>query len=227
MLCYTAVSCFPPRKRPRQARAVWLVDTILCSFWLALERGLPPRRKRLTVCRLAQLSGVAKGSIYQYFSGLESIAYAAYSNHLSDALAAEGELRQGLPSVRQLIHQLIDLHRQALALADWFHRPFCRYHNPYIGGEELVAALRNSHGGKLDEAVLVSAAQFITSMLNHTAAEAPEQFGCNELAQRLETNTAVLLERLSSNCQQDGAAFGFSREVVEQLLPTSVTHAAG
>jgi hypothetical protein len=64
-------------------------------------------------------------------------------------------------------------------------------------------------------------------MLNLMAAEAPEQFGCNELAQRLETTTVVLLERLPSHCQQDGAMFGLSREIVEQLLPTSVAHAAG
>lgn len=59
-----------PRKRPKQARSVALVDALKLAGRDILERE---GREALSIYRLSDYSGVAISSIYEYFPTIESL----------------------------------------------------------------------------------------------------------------------------------------------------------
>lgn len=61
-----------PRKQPRQARAVELVDAILKSAIRVLERE---GGAAFTTIRVAKVAGVSVGSLYQYFPNKHAILF--------------------------------------------------------------------------------------------------------------------------------------------------------
>ena len=62
-----------PRKVPRQSRSQATVDAIVEACLQLLEQGDPDR---ITTNSIAERSGVAKGSLYQYFPDKEAIVEA-------------------------------------------------------------------------------------------------------------------------------------------------------
>ncbi len=64
-----------PRKLPRQSRSRFLVSTLIEACRQILEQE---GTEALTVNRLSEVSGVAVGSIYQYFPNKEAIISLAF-----------------------------------------------------------------------------------------------------------------------------------------------------
>jgi AcrR family transcriptional regulator len=78
-----------PRKLPKQARAVRLVDAILQAAVRVLERD---GAAGFTTVRVAERAGVSVGSLYQYFPNKESILFRLQR----DEWMATGRLLEGI-----------------------------------------------------------------------------------------------------------------------------------
>lgn len=109
-----------PRKHPRQARSIALVEALRqTGRQILLEEG----RAALTPLRLAEYSGVAVSSIYEYFPNIEALVLAIFDDLRAEvreqfraglaALPADASLFDGiLFSVRLGL----TAHRQGMAL---------------------------------------------------------------------------------------------------------------
>ena len=105
-----------PRKQPKQARSVALVDALKTAGRDVLERE---GREALTIYRLSDYSGVASSSIYEYFPTIESLISAIFEDYRADtrlqviasihALPASATLYDGIEMV--LRTGLAALHR--------------------------------------------------------------------------------------------------------------------
>ena len=73
-----------PRKLPKQGRSRILVESLKQACLLILQRD---GYKALTATRIASVSGVAMGSLYQYFPNVDAIVVATYE----DLLRAQAE----------------------------------------------------------------------------------------------------------------------------------------
>ena len=116
------------RKAPQQDRSRMLVTSVkeACRRILFGEVDAP-----FNTTSLANLSGVAVGSLYQYFDGIEAVvasvyddlAYAQVSSQRDFAVnqLAEMPLRQGLSYI---IAASTSFHRQMLELNPDFHRQY-------------------------------------------------------------------------------------------------------
>jgi len=71
-----------PRKSPRQARSVVLVDALKKTGWEILEKE---GRQALTVQRVCERSGVAVSSIYEYFPTMDSLIAAIFTEYRTKA----------------------------------------------------------------------------------------------------------------------------------------------
>ncbi|AWY39178.1 TetR family transcriptional regulator [Pseudomonas putida] len=95
-----------PRKQPKQARSVALVDALKTAGCKILERE---GRAALTIYRLSDYSGVATSSIYEYFPTIESLIAAIFEDYRADirqqiianlhALPASATLYDGIEMV--------------------------------------------------------------------------------------------------------------------------------
>lgn len=95
-----------PRKRPKQARSVALVEALKTAGREVLERE---GREALTIYRLSDHSGVATSSIYEYFPTIESLIGAIFEDYRADvrkqtianlhALPASATLHDGIEMV--------------------------------------------------------------------------------------------------------------------------------
>lgn len=95
-----------PRKRPKQARSVALVEALKTAGREVLERE---GREALTIYRLSDYSGVATSSIYEYFPTIESLIGAIFEDYRADvrqqmianlyALPASATLHDGIEMV--------------------------------------------------------------------------------------------------------------------------------
>lgn len=105
-----------PRKQPKQARSVALVDALKTAGRDVLERE---GREALSIYRLSDYSGVAISSIYEYFPTIESLIAAIFEDYRADtrqqviasihALPASATLYDGIEMV--LRTGLAALHR--------------------------------------------------------------------------------------------------------------------
>ncbi|MDH4873575.1 TetR/AcrR family transcriptional regulator [Pseudomonas sp. BN515] len=82
-----------PRKRPKQARSVALVDALKVAGRDILERE---GREALSVYRLSDYSGVAISSIYEYFPTIESLVGAIFDDYRANSR------REVIASIRAL-----------------------------------------------------------------------------------------------------------------------------
>jgi AcrR family transcriptional regulator len=64
-----------PRKLPRQSRSQATVDAIIEACLQLMEEGDP---ERVSTNSISERSGVAKGSLYQYFPDKDAIVAAAF-----------------------------------------------------------------------------------------------------------------------------------------------------
>ena len=69
------------RKRPNQSRSRALVDAVAQASMRILDEG---GDEALTIARIAQLSGAAVGSIYQYFPNKDAIVAMLYEQVLDE-----------------------------------------------------------------------------------------------------------------------------------------------
>lgn len=120
-----------PRKFPRQQRSQRMVNAILDGCHkLLLEHG----EEALTVAVLEALSGVTKGSIYQYFPNLEAVVGALFEREFQGVVARSNEYLQKnaaqLP-LEQLLQYLIDAalewHSIMRGLHQTYYYQYCLY----------------------------------------------------------------------------------------------------
>ena len=117
-----------PRKLPQQSRSRILFDSIKQACLMILESEGP---KGLAVTRISELSGVAMGSIYQYFPNIDAIVATVYEDRilanieLANKRVGQRYRDQTLTqSLTYLIKGTLAFHREMLALDEDFHRRF-------------------------------------------------------------------------------------------------------
>lgn len=93
-----------PRKRPRQARSIVLVDALKKTGWEILAKE---GREALTVQRLAERSGVAVSSIYEYFPTMDSLISAIFTDYRTRVRKELLEKIRGLPPSARLFDGIL------------------------------------------------------------------------------------------------------------------------
>lgn len=137
------------RKRPNQSRSRALVDAVAQASLRILDEG---GDEALTVARIAELSGAAVGSIYQYFPNKDAIVAMLYERVMdeeSEQLLLMREKLVGLPltlALRDILANIIRVELRLFKLNQAFH---LRYHNalhlgmwrgPYQSPAEFIEA---------------------------------------------------------------------------------------
>lgn len=137
------------RKRPNQSRSRALVDAVAQASLRILDEG---GDEALTVARIAELSGAAVGSIYQYFPNKDAIVALLYERVMdeeSEQLLLMREKLVGLPltlALRDILANIIRVELRLFKLNQAFH---LRYHNalhlgmwrgPYQSPAEFIEA---------------------------------------------------------------------------------------
>ena len=113
-----------PRKRPNQSRSRALVDAVAqaCLQILDEEGGAA-----LKVARIAEVSGAAVGSIYQYFPNKDAIVAMLYERVLDQETAHLLVMREGLlglpldAALRQILANIIRVELRLHQLNPDFH----------------------------------------------------------------------------------------------------------
>ena len=118
-----------PRKRPNQSRSRALVDAVAQACLHILdEEG----EEALTVARIAEVSGAAVGSIYQYFPNKDAIVAMLYERVLdeeSEQLLLMRQKLAGVPLARALRKILANIIRVELRLFQLNQAFHLRYHS--------------------------------------------------------------------------------------------------
>lgn len=138
-----------PRKRPNQSRSRALVDAVAQACLRILdEEG----DEALTVARIAEVSGAAVGSIYQYFPNKDAIVAMLYERVLDQEAAQLLLMRDRLAGVpltsalREILANIIRVELRLFKLNQTFH---LRYHSalhlgmwrsPYRTANEFIEA---------------------------------------------------------------------------------------
>ncbi|MDD2047581.1 TetR/AcrR family transcriptional regulator [Pseudomonas putida] len=106
-----------PRKRPKQARSVALVEALKTAGREILEGE---GREALSIYRLCDYSGVAISSIYEYFPTIESLIGAIFEDYRADARLQAIASIDALPASASLYDGIEMLLRTGLsALHRW------------------------------------------------------------------------------------------------------------
>lgn len=117
------------RKRPTQSRSRALVDAVEQACLRILDEG---GEETLTVARISEVSGVAVGSIYQYFPNKDAIVTLLYERVLdqeSEQLLKMRERLIGVPlesALRHIFANIIRVETRLFKLNKSFH---LRYHS--------------------------------------------------------------------------------------------------
>lgn len=137
------------RKRPTQSRSRALVDAVEQACLQILDEA---GEAALTVARIAEISGVAVGSIYQYFPNKDAIVALLYERVLDEESEALLRLRErlvGVPlksALRVILANIIRVETRLFNLSKAFH---LRYHSalhlgmwrgPYHTAGEFIEA---------------------------------------------------------------------------------------
>lgn len=137
------------RKRPTQSRSRALVDAVEQACLQILDEA---GEAALTVARIAEISGVAVGSIYQYFPNKDAIVALLYERVLDEESEALLRLRErlvGVPlksALRVILANIIRVETRLFKLNQAFH---LRYHSalhlgmwrgPYHTAGEFIEA---------------------------------------------------------------------------------------
>lgn len=137
------------RKRPTQSRSRALVEAVEQACLQILDEA---GESALTVNRVAEISGVAVGSIYQYFPNKDAIVALLYERILDEESEALLRLRErlvGVPlksALREILANIIRVETRLFKLNKAFH---LRYHSalhlgmwrgPYHTAGEFIEA---------------------------------------------------------------------------------------
>lgn len=127
-----------PRKLPSQSRSRSLVSALIEACIHILERE---GAEALTVNRLAEVSGVAVGSIYQYFPNKEAVVSLAFDHILHEQatvhVPALRERVTGLPlaaALREILDNMVRFELRLYRLHREFH---LKYHPALQAGMRL------------------------------------------------------------------------------------------
>lgn len=113
-----------PRKRPNQSRSRALVDAVAQACLRILDEG---GDEALTVARIAEISGAAVGSIYQYFPSKDAIVAMLYERVLDEEAEQLLLMRKtliGLPlasAMRLILANIIRVEMRLFKLNKAFH----------------------------------------------------------------------------------------------------------
>lgn len=117
-----------PRKLPQQSRSRLLVASIKEACLKILQQKGP---RALTASEIAEVSGVAMGSIYQYFPNVDAIVATVYEELIEQEvrtaiqhLSASHHQVTLRDSMAALIEGTLAFHRRMLALDKDFHQRF-------------------------------------------------------------------------------------------------------
>lgn len=116
-----------PRKIPKQSRSRALVDAITQSCLRILDTEPP---EALTIERLAEVSGVAVGSIYQYFSSKDGVIATVYERILEEEAATLHVIGESVLSMqvadalRLIFSNAIRVELRLNRLSKSFHRKY-------------------------------------------------------------------------------------------------------
>lgn len=137
------------RKRPNQSRSRALVDAVAQACVRILDEG---GEEALTVARIAEVSGAAVGSIYQYFPNKDAIVGMLYERVLDEESEQLLLMREKLVGVsltfalREILANIIRVELRLFKLNQAFH---LRYHTalhlgmwrgPYRTAAEFIEA---------------------------------------------------------------------------------------
>ena len=137
------------RKRPSQSRSRALVVAVEQACLRILDET---GEASLTVTRIAEISGVAIGSIYQYFPNKDAIVALLYERVLDEESAQLLKVRERLvgvplqPALREILANIIRVETRLFKLNKAFH---LRYHSalhlgmwrgPYRTAGEFIEA---------------------------------------------------------------------------------------
>ncbi len=112
------------RKRPNQTRSRALVDAVAQACLQILDEA---GEEGLTVARIAEVSGAAVGSIYQYFPSKDAIVAMLYERVLDEESERLLQVRQcvvGLPlptALREILANIIRVELRLFNLSQSFH----------------------------------------------------------------------------------------------------------
>lgn len=138
-----------PRKRPTQSRSRALVDAVAQACLRILdEEG----DEALTMARIAEVSGAAVGSIYQYFPNKDAIVAMLYERVLDQESEQLLRVREGLvgmplpEALREILSNIIRVELRLFKLNQGFHlRHHAALHlgmwrGPYQTANEFIDA---------------------------------------------------------------------------------------
>ncbi len=191
-----------PRKRPRQVRSQATVDAIIEACLQLLEEGDPDR---LTTNSISERSGVAKGSLYQYFPDKDAIVAAAFNRVVSreieahrasvvdwEELSLEDSIVFLIDRTLEIDHRLVKLHR---TFYQTYHRSFdigAEWQERTAGADLIVGAVRDrlaANRARLRTQNLDTAAFMLTrglrGLVSKVIEERPEHLASNKLRDEL------------------------------------------
>lgn len=137
------------RKRPAQSRSRAVVDAVAEACLRILEES---GEGALTVARIAEVSGVAVGSIYQYFPNKDAMVALLYERALDQESAQLLQMRERLtgltlePALREILANILRVEVRLFRFNQAFH---LRYHaafhlgmwrGPYKSAAEFIDA---------------------------------------------------------------------------------------
>ncbi len=124
-----------PRKRPRQARSVALVEALKKAGRDILERE---GRDALTVTRLGEDAGVAVSSIYEYFPTIESLIAAIFDQYRLERRQQVVAEIMALPPTATLYDGLLLTLRTGFALLHLYSQLDPAFYVKAVHYDELV-----------------------------------------------------------------------------------------
>jgi AcrR family transcriptional regulator len=191
-----------PRKKPSQSRSQATVDAIIEACLQILEEG---GADRMTTNSISERSGVAKGSLYQYFPDKDAIVAAAFDRVVSleieahqasvvdwKELSLEDSIVFLVDRTLEIDHRLVKLHRK---FYQTYHRSFdigSEWQLRTAGTDLVVGAVRDrlaSHSDRLRTRNLDTAAFMLTrglrGLVSKVIEERPEHLTSSELREEL------------------------------------------
>ena len=191
-----------PRKKPRQVRSQATVDAIVDACLQLLERGDPDQ---ITTNSISERSGVAKGSLYQYFPDKDAIVAAAFDRVMSreievfeaslvdwDELSLEDSIAFLVDRVLEFDQRLATLHR---TFYQTYHRSFdlgAVWQQRMSDTDLIVGAVRDrlaANSARLRTRNLDTAAFMLTrglrGLVSKVVEERPEHLTSKELRDEL------------------------------------------
>ena len=191
-----------PRKKPRQVRSQATVDAIVDACLQLLERGDPDQ---ITTNSISERSGVAKGSLYQYFPDKDAIVAAVFDRVMSreievfeaslvdwDELSLEDSIAFLVDRVLEFDQRLATLHR---TFYQTYHRSFdlgAVWQQRMSDTDLIVGAVRDrlaANSARLRTRNLDTAAFMLTrglrGLVSKVVEERPEHLTSKELRDEL------------------------------------------